>query len=338
MEKKHAIVIGLAGLVLVGSLFSKTPQVDEAQLLNQNKATFNQLFDLANQMTEDIIQDGDTQNRVLVIPIEGVIGQESATYQHDHLLASIDKIKEDKTIKAVLLSIDSPGGGVYATRELYDRMKAVQAETDLPVYASMGSTAASGGYYLAMLGDKVYGSQETITGSIGVIMSGYNTAGLLDKLGVKPVVYKSGAMKDIMSGSRDATEEERQVLQTYIDESYQRFVDVVVEGRGLSEEAVRKLADGRIYSGQQAKNLGLIDQLGYESDALADLMAEHGLEGAQVFSYQPSDLGFGKYFPSILGKLGLDQASTPAGQLNQAIEKIQSLDNMSLEYRMEGGR
>lgn len=338
MEKKKAIVIGLAGLVLVSSLFSRQPQSPETDQARTNSAAFNQLFDLANQMTEDIIEDGDSQKRILVIPIEGTIGVESASYQHDHILASIDKIKEDKTIKAVLLSIDSPGGGVYATREIYDRMKAVQAETGLPVYASMGSMAASGGYYLAMLGDKVYGSQETITGSIGVIMSGYNTAGLLDKLGVKPVVYKSGAMKDIMSGSREATEAERQVIQTYIDESYQRFVDVIVEGRKMPEEQIRQLADGRIYSGQQAKDLGLIDQLGYQADALAGLMADHDLKGAQVFSYQSSDLGFGKYFPSLLGKLGLDQASTPAGQLNEAIEKIQSLDNLTLEYRMEGGQ
>lgn len=338
MEKKKAIVIGLAGLVLVSSLFSRQPQLAETDQTKTNSAAFNQLFDLANQMTEDIIEEGDNQKRILVIPVEGVIGVESASYQHDHILDSIDKIKEDKTIKAVLLSIDSPGGGVYATREIYDRMKAVQEETALPVYASMGSMAASGGYYLAMLGDKVYGSQETVTGSIGVIMSGYNTAGLLDKLGVKPVVYKSGAMKDIMSGSREATEAERQVLQTYIDESYQRFVDVIVEGRDMPEEQIRQLADGRIYSGQQAKDLGLIDQLGYQADALAGLMADHDLEGAQVFSYQPSDLGFAKYFPSILGKLGLDNSSTPAGQLNEAIDKIQSLDNLTLEYRMEGGQ
>lgn len=338
MEKKHALVIGLAGLVLVGSLFSRTPQPEESQLINPSKTSFNQLFQLADSVTEEIIQDGDTENRVLVIPIEGVIGQESASYQHEHILASIDNIKEDSTIKAVLLAIDSPGGGVYATREIYDRMKAVQAETGLPVYASMGSTAASGGYYLAMLGDKVYGSEETVTGSIGVIMSGYNTKGLLEKLGVTPVVYKSGAMKDILSGSRDATEEERQVIQTYIDESYQRFVNVVVEGRDMSEETVRKLADGRIYSGQQAKDLGLIDQLGYEADALADLMAEHGLDGAQVFRYQPSDLGFGQYFPSLFGQLGLNTANSPVAQLNEAIEKIQSLDDLSLEYRMEGGR
>lgn len=337
MEKKNAIVIGLAGLVLISSLFSKTPQLTDSNQTSKTPSTFGQFLDLADQMTEDIIQEGDSNNRILVIPIEGTIGMESATYQHDHILASIDKIKEDKTIKAVLLSIDSPGGGVYATREIYDRMRLIQEETDLPIYVSMGSMAASGGYYLAMLGDQVYASQETVTGSIGVIMSAYNTEGLLEKLGVTPVVYKSGAMKDIMSSSREATEEERQVLQTYIDESYQRFVDVIVEGRKMPEEKIRQLADGRIYSGQQAKELGLIDQLGYEADALADLMADHDLDGAQVFSYQPSDLGFGKFFPSIMGKLGLAANQTPAQQLNEAIEKIQSLDDLNLEYRLEGG-
>lgn len=169
-------------------------------------------------------------------------------------------------------------------------------------------------------------------------MSGYNTKGLLDKLGVTPIVYKSGAMKDILSSSRDATEEERQVIQTYIDESYQRFVDVIVEGRDMPKEQILQLADGRIYSGQQAKNLGLIDQLGYQSDALTDLKADLDLDNAQVFNYQPSDLGFSKFFPTLLGQLGLDKSQTPAGQINEAIEKIQSLDNLKLEYRLEGGR
>lgn len=338
MNKKKSIVIGLAATVLITSLFSNNPKIDQTTDTVNGPTGLNQLFNMIDDLQEEILEEGDSQNRILVIPIEGIIGTDNANNQQDHILSSIDKITEDKTIKAVLLSIDSPGGGVYATREIYDRMKAVKEETDLPVYASMGSMAASGGYYLAMLGDKVYASEETVTGSIGVIMSGYNTKGLLDKLGVTPIVYKSGAMKDILSSSRDATEEERQVIQTYIDESYQRFVDVIVEGRDMPKEQILQLADGRIYSGQQAKNLGLIDQLGYQSDALTDLKADLDLDNAQVFNYQPSDLGFSKFFPTLLGQLGLDKSQTPAGQINEAIEKIQSLDNLKLEYRLEGGR
>ncbi|MDQ0222729.1 signal peptide peptidase SppA [Streptococcus moroccensis] len=336
MDKKKGIVIGLAAVVLLTSLFSSSPkkaEVDETT----STTSLNKLFGLSNSLTEEVLEEGDALNRILVIPINGSIGTEDGQYFHDHILSSIDNIKEDSSIKAVLLTIDSPGGGVYATREVYDRMKEVQSEVDIPIYASMGSTAASGGYYLAMLGEKVFASSETLTGSIGVIMSSYNTEGLLEKLGVKPQVIKSADMKDIMSSSREMTEEERQVLQSYVDESFQRFVDVVEEGRGMSEDEVRKLADGRIYSGSQAQAVGLIDAIGYQKDALQALRDDFDLADAQVFTYTTPDLGFGSLFPSFLGQLGLNSEETPASQLNQVIEKIESLDDMTLEYRMQGG-
>ncbi|WP_303973376.1 signal peptide peptidase SppA [Streptococcus merionis] len=336
MDKKKGIVIGIAGLVLLTSLFSSSPKKSEIEE-NTSATTINQLFGLNTDLHEEIVEEGNTLSRILVIPVKGTIGTEDGQYFHDRILASIDKIKKDSSIKAVLLSIDSPGGGVYATREVYDRMKEIQSETDVPVYASMGSVAASGGYYLSMLAEKVFAANETTTGSIGVIMSSYNTKGLFEKLGVKQEVFKSGAMKDILSASRDITDEERQVLQTYIDESYQRFVDVVVEGRGMSEDEVRKLADGRIYSGSQAKAVGLIDEIGYEKDALQALRDDYDLAGAQVFTYTSNDMGFGKLFPSFLGKLGLNSDDTPASQLNQMIDKLESLDDMKLEYRMQGG-
>ncbi|MFC3928357.1 signal peptide peptidase SppA [Streptococcus caprae] len=338
MDKKKGIVIGAAALVLVTSLFSSSPKKEEtSEATGTSALSINQLLGNATEIQEEVLEEGSASKRILVIPIEGEIGTTGSTYNHDLILSSIDQIREDPTIMAVLLSIDSPGGGVYATREVYDRMKEIQAEIEIPVYASMGSTAASGGYYLSMLGDKVFASEETITGSIGVIMSSYNTQDLLEKLGVKPVVIKSADMKDIMSTSRDMTDAERQVLQTYIDESFQRFVDVVEEGRGMSEEEVRKLADGRIYSGSQALQAGLVDEMGYEKDALAALKSDFDLTDAQVFTYTSNDLGFGSFFPSLLGQLGLSSDTTPLGQMDKMIEKIESLDDMKLEYKLQGG-
>lgn len=341
MNKKRSLVIGLAGLVLLTALFSRNPQADqEATAQGLGTPGLSQLLGFNTPLSEEILEDGATDKRILLIPIEGAIGSESATYNQDHLLASIDKIAEDDSIQAVLLSIDSPGGGVYATRELYDRFKAKLAERDIPVYVSMGSMAASGGYYLSALGDKIFATEETITGSLGVIMSGYNTRGLLDKLGVEPTVYKSGEMKDILSSNREATEEEKQVIQTYIDEAFQRFVDVIEEGRKMPEEEVRKLADGRIYSGSQAKAKGLVDELGYEEDALAALRADHGLDKAQVFTYINPDMAFKGLIPglpNLLAPLGLTEEPSPANQLNQVIDRLESLDNLKLEYRLEGG-
>lgn len=341
MNKKRSLVIGLAGLVLLTALFSSSPKSDR-DLTNQNLGAtgFSQLLGLNSPLSEEVLEEGVNDRRILVIPVEGTIGLDSATYSQDHLLASIDQIAVDDSIQAVLLRIDSPGGGVYATRELYDRFKEVLAERDIPIYVSMGSVAASGGYYLSALGDKIFASEETITGSLGVIMSGYNTSGLLEKLGVEPTVYKSGAMKDILSSTREATEEEKAVLQSYIDESYQRFLDVIKEGRQMPEEEVRKLADGRIYSGSQAKTNGLIDELGYEKDALAALRADHDLANAQVFTLINPEAAFKGLFPGLpgfLGKLGLTQDQNPASQLDQVIERIEGLDNLKLEYRMEGG-
>ncbi len=336
MDKKKGIVIALAAVVLLTSLFSSSPKKAEVdETTNQNRLS--QLLGMSTNLREEVVEEGDVFNRILVIPIKGTIGVDNGQYVQDHILASIDKIKEDTSIKAVLFSIDSPGGDVYATREVYDRMKEVQAEVDIPVYASMGHTAASGGYYLAMLGEKVFASAETLTGSIGVRMGGYEISELLAKLGVKSQIIKSGKMKDILSDSRAMTDEERQVLQTYVDESFQRFVDVVAEGRNMSEEQVRKLADGRIYSGAQAKEVGLIDEFGYEKEALQALRDDFNLGNAQAFTYIAPDLGFANLFPSFLGQLGLTSEETPADQLGKVIEKIESLDDMTLEYRMQGG-
>lgn len=183
----------------------------------------------------------------------------------------IKQAKEDQDVKAIILRINSPGGGVAESAEIYDQLMKLKKKTNKPIYVSMGTMAASGGYYIAAAGDKIFASPETITGSIGVIMQSVNYEGLAKKYGVELVTIKSGPYKDIMNPARKMTEAEREILQRLINDSYDAFVDVVAKGRKLPEDTVRKLADGRIYDGRQAKALHLVDEFGYLDDVIAAL-------------------------------------------------------------------
>ncbi|CJF72796.1 Protease 4 [Streptococcus pneumoniae] len=154
----------------------------------------------------------------------------------------------------------------------------------------MGSMAASGGYYISTAANKIYAIPDTLTGSLGVIMQSVNYGKLADKLGVESVVIKSGAHKDIMSPTREMTGEEKEIMQTLVDNSYDGFVNVISEGRHLSKEKVRSIADGRVYDGRQAKKLKLVDQLGYFEDAVTGMEKDYKLKSAQVIQYNQ---GFG---------------------------------------------
>ena len=235
--------------------------------------------------------------RVAVINLEGVImeGEQSIFmadgYNHKNLLKMIRDAGEDPTVAGIILKINSPGGAVGPTAEIHRTIVEIQEEYEKPIYVSMGSMAASGGYYVAAPADKIFAEPATITGSIGVIMENVNFAGLAEKYGISFNTIKSGKHKDIMSSNRDMTEEEREILQSIVDEMFDEFVQVIVDGRNMDEATVRKLADGRIYTGKQAKEVNLVDEVGTFDDALAALKSDHDLEGAQVIQYTDS-LGF----------------------------------------------
>lgn len=182
--------------------------------------------------------------------------------------------QENSSVKAIVLRVESPGGSVVASREIYDAVMAARAKGK-PVVASFGEVAASGGYYISAGADKIYAHPATLTGSIGVISIFPNLEGLTEKIGVKMVVIKSGPHKDHSSGYRDLTPEERATWQTIIDEIYGDFVGIVTQGRQLDEARVKKLADGRVYTGKQAKEAGLVDELG-NLDAAVDAAAKLG--------------------------------------------------------------
>ncbi|PAQ16581.1 signal peptide peptidase SppA [Bacillaceae bacterium SAOS 7] len=253
--------------------------------------------------TENVKEDGNPLEKIAILPVEGVIQDTGAAqpfmaspgYNHQEFMKKMDKAKEDDAVKAIILQVNSPGGGVVESAQIHKKIVEIKEETKKPVYVSMGSIAASGGYYISAPADKIFASAETLTGSLGVIMQSINYSELAKKYGVDFVTIKSGPHKDIMSPTRKMTDEEKKILQEMINNSYDGFVKVIAEGRGMSDAEVRKIADGRIYDGRQAKEINLIDDFGYLDDVIAQLKKDAKLKGAKVVTYE-SDLGWPSYF------------------------------------------
>ena len=213
-------------------------------------------------------------NRLALIRIEGpIIDSKDAT----------DEIKEytkDNSIKAIVLRIDSPGGAVAPSQEIYEEVKKAVAKKK--VIVSMGSVAASGGYYIAAPATKIIANPGTLTGSIGVIMEIPNIEGLMNKIGIKTEVIKSGRHKDIASAFRTMGKEEREILQGVMDNVHEQFMRAVAEGRKINIEEVRKIADGRIFTGEQARTHGLVDDLGTLEDAIKTAATLAGIKDEPV--------------------------------------------------------
>lgn len=223
---------------------------------------------------DDAFQFGE---KVGVVEIKGVIADPKP------VILQLKRFRKNKDIKAIVLRIDSPGGGVGPSQEIYSEVK----KTTLikKVVASMGAIAASGGYYVAAAADHIMANPGTITGSIGVIMEFANAEELFEKIGISAVVIKSGEYKDTGSPLRKMTPEERRLLEDFVGNVHQQFVTAVAEGRKMSEETVRTIADGRIFSGQQAQKLGLLDSLGNMEDAIALAAELGGIKGEPSVVY-----------------------------------------------------
>ena len=225
---------------------------------------------------EDGFKAGD---KVALLSIEGVI-LDSKIY-----LESITSIKKDKNIKALVLRINSPGGAVGPSQEIYSEI--LKLREDIPVIASLGSVAASGGYYIACSADKILTNPGTITGSIGVIAQFVNYKELLQWAKMDVEVLKSGKFKDSGSPLRDLTPEERAYLQSTIDNVHSQFKRAVSETRGLTPKEVDKIADGRIFTGEQAINLKLVDEIGTMNDAIEAAAALGNIEGEPNVTHYP---------------------------------------------------
>jgi len=215
--------------------------------------------------------------RIGVIPIEGIITNSHSTVNQ------LVNFRKDRKIKAIILRIDSPGGAVGPSQEIYREVKRTAKKKK--IVASLGSVAASGGYYAASAADKIVANPGTITGSIGVLMEFVRVEDLLKKIGISFEVIKSGEFKDVGSPHREMTEEERALLQDLISDVRDQFIQAVAEGRALTKERVQEFADGRIFSGARAKEMGLVDQLGNFQDAVNLAKEMSNIEGEVTLVY-----------------------------------------------------
>jgi protease-4 len=213
----------------------------------------------------------------------GVVEIEGAIADSRDILQNLRRFREDEDIKAIVVRIDSPGGAVGPSQEIYREIRKTVGTKK--VVASMGAVAASGGYYVACAADGIVANPGTITGSIGVIMGYTNFRKLLDKIGMVPVVIKSGPFKDTGSPTREMRSDEREILQSITSDIHEQFVTAIAEGRNMDRSVVAQAADGRIFTGENAKAKGLVDRLGNFEDALAWAGELGGIEGEVVPVY-----------------------------------------------------
>ena len=221
-------------------------------------------------------------DKIAVVDIKGMI-----TSSRD-IVEQIDTFKEDNDVKAIILRINSPGGGVGPSQEIYREV--LRAKEKKKIIASIESVGASGGYYVACASDLIVANPGTITGSIGVVMEFSNVEDLLKKIGLRSYVIKSGKHKDIGSPVREMTPEEKAILQGVIDSVHSQFIRAVAEGRNMEEGKVKQIADGRIFSGEQAKELGLVDRLGGLQDAIEIAAEMVGIKGKPAVIYPKKKL------------------------------------------------
>jgi protease-4 len=214
-----------------------------------------------------------SSNQVALLELEGII------FDSKEFTDQLKEYAGRSGVKAIVVRLNSPGGGVAASQEIYDAVKKARATSKKKIVISMASVAASGAYYIACASDKIYANPGTITGSIGVIAEWYNYGDLLEWAKLKDVVFKSGEMKDAGSPTRPLTEKEKVYFQGLIDNMYHQFVKAVATSRKMDEGVVRKLADGRVYTGQEAKQNGLVDELGTLQDAIDAAARMAGISG-----------------------------------------------------------
>jgi protease-4 len=241
-------------------------------------------------------------DKIAIVEMKGVITQSAG------IIEELQQYLEDDGVKAIILRIDSPGGGVGPSQEIYREI--MKIKTKKKVVTSMGSVAASGGYYIACASNLIVANPGTITGSIGVLMEFTNFEDLLKKIGIKGWVLKSGEHKDIGSPFREMTPIEKEIMQEVLDNVHQQFIQAVAEGRRLDVSKVVRIADGRIFTGEQAKNLGLVDQMGNLQDTIDITAKMVGIEGKPNILYPKKRL-------SIWELLMRDMASAIIDILNE---------------------
>ena len=260
-----------------------------------------------SSITSEWVQQG-TKNRIGIVDITGLISDSQ------YIVNQVKKFRQDKRIRGIILRIDSPGGPVGPSQEIYDEVLKTR-ESGKTIYASMGALAASGGYYIASAAEKIFANPGTLTGSIGVIMVFPNAKGLMEKIGFQPEIVKAGKYKDIGSPARAMTQKERNLLQSVVTDVHKQFIEAVASGRDISVSEVTKIADGRILTGRQAYSLNLVDQMGGLQVSIDQLAQKVGITGSPKIIKETPRVGFLDWvLKSTLNQSVINRSSIPSLQ------------------------
>jgi len=329
----------ILGCLLALSLFSNVSYLFR-NLINSRVSSHTS----GPRLEESIIENNDSDHKIAIVPVEGIISSDMFDRGNygmvDYIKDQLKVAERDDAVKAVVLKVNSPGGEVLASDEIYNAIARFQTNSGKPVVASMGGLAASGGYYVSAPCRWIVANEMTITGSIGVILHSFNYRGLMDKIGLRPEVYKSGKYKDMLSGDKkdsDITAEERQMVQNLINETYGQFTNIVTRGREQASQKNKNnsdakgrplsgkwldYADGRVLSGREAFDLGFVDELGNFDVAVKRAQKLARISNANLVQYQQMfDLSnlfrlFGKSeAKQIKVDLGFDAPKLKGGQL-----------------------
>lgn len=322
-NKKRWLAFGIFILVIILSIYSDINRGSNKESLNFTKEAFDKF---ADSYQEEVISGSNQFSKIKVINVDGVIASDPS---NDQIVKSLKNAADDDTVAGVILNINSPGGSVYASERIYKEIKKLQ-KLKKPVYAVMRELAASGGYYISAPCDKIFASNETWTGSIGVIIQSYSLEGLFNKYGIKEQNITTGKMKDAGSYGSDMDTEEKEYFQGLVDSAFGRFVKVVAKGRDLSEKDVRKLADGRVYDGSQAVKNGLVDKIGDLDDAIKDMDTSYKLNDPMVIQEVDYLNNFSKLFPGFMLK------KDPAKSDLQIIKEMMEKDGIKPMYLYGG--
>ena len=282
-KNKRVISLVIVMVLVVFSLINGT--LTKSVIQKQNtEDSYVQMFLRSQSVHKLTLVDGNSDETIQKISIEGEIGAEMTnTYSRASIINQIKEAKSNSNVKAILLSVNTPGGGVYETAELYNELK----NSGKDVYVSMKKQATSGGYYVSMAAKKIFANTETTTGSLGVIMSYVSAQKFLNDHGIKQETIRSGEQKAVGGLTEDLSESTRKIYQEQNKEAYDRFVKAIAQGRSMSEDEVRKLADGRTYTGTQAVENKLIDKIGTEEDLINFIKEDKKLSNPKVIELRP---------------------------------------------------
>ena len=282
-KNKRVISLVIVMVLVVFSLINGTLTKSTIQK-QSTEDSYVQMFLRSQSVHKLTLVDGNSDETIQKISIEGEIGAEMTnTYSRASIINQIKEAKSNSNVKAILLSVNTPGGGVYETAELYNELK----NSGKDVYVSMKKQATSGGYYVSMAAKKIFANTETTTGSLGVIMSFVSAQKYLNDHGIKQETIRSGEQKAIGGLLEDLPESTRKIYQEQNKEAYDRFVKAIAQGRSMSEDEVRKLADGRTYTGTQAVENKLVDKIGTEEDLINFIKEDKKLSNPKVIELRP---------------------------------------------------